>query len=140
MERYIGMKEYIVLTINLSSIILNYRVINSDEKKILNKNVSSNNSFYYTLNYYKRNYKKICKLLIKYNAGYIDTLIIKKLITFKYVVNIINNLRIEYLKLDIPSTLSLEDYELFLSIKSLKQIDCYFMPNFIKKKFVDKGV
>jgi len=134
------MKEYIVLTINSSTIKYDYRIINSEEKQLLNKNTASNNTFYYTLNYFKRNYKKICKLLVKYNDGYLDTLIIRKLVTFKYACYIINILRIQYLKLDIPSTISLLDYEMFLSINSIKQIDCYFMPDFIKKQFESKGV
>lgn len=134
------MKEYIVITIIGSTIKYDYRTINSEEKKLLNKNIFNNNSYYYTLNYFKRNNGKICNLLIKYNDGYLDTLIIKKMVTFKYVCYLIEGLRIQYLKLDIPSTMSLEDYEMFLEIKSIKQIDCYFMPNFIKKKFVDKGV
>lgn len=134
------MKEYIVLTINASTIKYDFRVINSDEKKLLNKNTSNNNSYFYTLNYFKRNYNKICNLLVKYNNGFLDTLIIKRLVTFKYACYIIMSLRIEYLKLDIPSTMSLDDYEMFLSCKSIRQIDCYFMPNFIKKKFEENGV
>ena len=133
------MKKYIVLTINNSTIYYDYRLIRKEEKKLVNKNSISNNQFFYSLNYYKRNIKKICNI-IKNNEIYFDTITIKKLVTFEYIYDLIKILDLQYLKLDIPSTLALNDYELFLSIDSIKQIDCYFMPEFIKKKFISKGV
>ena len=64
-----------------------------------------------------------------------DLYSVKRLITFKYIRDIMFDLRIENLKLDFRSTISLEDYELFLGLDSLNRIDCYYMPKFIKEKF-----
>ncbi len=131
------MKKYIVLIINSSTIIYDYKCINNDEKKLVNTNKNINNTLYYTLNGLKHNFNKLIKLLDDY---FLDTITVKKLVSFKYIQALILKLDIQYLKLDIPSTLSLEDYELFLSIKTLKQIDCYFMPQFIRDKFYSKGI
>ncbi len=133
------MKKYIVLTIINSSIVYDFREITPDEKKLVNKNVINNNSLFYTLKYYKKHIDKIC-LLLKKQTIRIETIIIKKLVTFKYVALMMLYLEIKYLKLDIPSTVALEDYELFLGINSLQLIDCYYMPKFILQKFEKKGV
>lgn len=133
------MKKYIVLTIINSSIVYSFREITGDEKKFVNKNTINNSSLFYTLNYFKKNVFKISNL-IKKQSFKIDMLIIKQLVTFEYVVNFMKGFDINYLKLDYPSTIGLEDYKLFLSIKSLKLIDCYYMPKFMIDKFVSMGV
>ncbi len=133
------MKKYIVLTINGSTLIYDFRELNSDEKKLVNKNVISNNTLFYTLNYLKKNIDDIVSILAR-NNNYYDSMTVKKLVTFRFVVYIMQKLRIQFLKLDFPSTLSLEDYELFREVGTLKQIDCYYMPSFIEKKFEEKNV
>ncbi len=133
------MKKYIVLTINGSTLSYDYRELSGDEKKLVNKNVISNNTLFYTIKYLKNNIDSILSILI-YNNNYYDSVIVKKLVTFKYVVYIMQKLRIQFLKLDFASTLSLDDYELFREVNTLKQIDCYYMPSFIEKKFTEKNV
>ena len=51
-----------------------------------------------------------------------------------------NDLKIKNLRLDFASTIGLNDYEMFLEVDSLKQIDCYYMPKFIIDKFENKNV
>ena len=133
------MKKHIVITIVDSSIIYDFREINNDEKKYVNKNIANNNSLFYTLEYFKKHIDKIC-YLIKNQSLSIESLCIKKLVTFKYVILLMDFFEISYLKLDMPSTLALEDYEMFLNVKSLKLIDCYYMPKFMLSKFEDNGV
>lgn len=133
------MKKNIVLTINGSTLIYDFKELNGDEKKYVNKNVISNNTLFYTINYFKKNLDNIIPILIS-NNNYYDSLTVKNLVTFSYVAYIMQRLRIQYLKLDFPSTLALDDYELFRGVESLKQIDCYYMPSFIEKKFEDKNV
>ena len=62
------------------------------------------------------------------------------MITFKYSIYLLMELTIKKLRLDFASTISLEDYEMFLEIDSLEEIDCYYMPKFIVDKFNNKGV
>ncbi len=133
------MKEYIVLTINGSTLIYDFKEISDGDKKLANKNVIINNTLYYTLKYFKKNIDNIVNVLKK-NNGYYDSVTVRKLVTFKYVARIMNLLRIQFLKLDFASTLSLDDYELFLKVDTLKQIDCYYMPSFTVKKFNEKNI
>ena len=69
--------------------------------------------------YYKKNYSKIIELLKNKN---IEILTIKRLITFKYSIYLLKELTIKKLRLDFASTISLEDYEMFLEIDSLEEI------------------
>ena len=131
------MKEYIVLTINSNTLFFNFKTINKEESKHINSLEFYNGSLYYTLKYYKKNYNKILSLLKDKN---INTLTIKRLITFKYSIYILNELKIETLRLDFPSTVGLDDYEMFLDVLCIKQIDCYYMPKFIKDKFEKRKV
>ena len=131
------MKEYIVLTINSNTLFFNFKTINKEESKHINSLEFYNGSLYYTLKYYKKNYNKILSLLKDKN---INTLTIKRLITFKYSIYILNELKIETLRLDFPSTVGLDDYEMFLDVLCIKQIDCYYMPRFIKDKFEKRKV
>ena len=55
----------------------------------------------------------------------LEILTIKRLITFKYSIYLLNELNIKRLRLDFASTVSLQDYEMFLEVGSLKEIDCY---------------
>lgn len=126
------MKEYIVLTISNNILYFNFKTINNDESKHINSLEFYNASLFLTLKYYKKNYSKIIKL---FKDKGIDTLTIKRLITFKYSVYLLNLLKIERLRLDFASTISLNDYEMFLEVPSLKYIDCYYMPRFIADKF-----
>lgn len=126
------MKEYIVLTISNNILYFNFKTINNDESKHINSLEFYNASLFLTLKYYKKNYSKIIKL---FKDKGIDTLTIKRLITFKYSVYLLKELKIERLRLDFASTISLNDYEMFLEVPSLKYIDCYYMPRFIIDKF-----
>lgn len=131
------MKEYIVLTIGDNTLFFNFRTINEEENKFVNRLEFYNASLFFSLKYYKKNYSKIIELLKNKN---IEILTIKRLITFKYSIYLLKELTIKKLRLDFASTISLEDYEMFLEIDSLEEIDCYYMPKFIVDKFNNKGV
>lgn len=131
------MKEYIVLTISNNTLFFNFKTIDKEDTKYINSLEFYNASLFLTLKYYKKNYSKILKLFENTN---IDTLTIKRLITFKYSIYILNDLKIKNLRLDFASTIGLNDYEMFLEVDSLKQIDCYYMPRFIIDKFENKNV
>lgn len=131
------MKEYIVLTISNNTLFFNFKTIDKEDTKHINSLEFYNASLFLTLKYYKKNYNKILELFENTN---IDTLTIKRLITFKYSIYILNDLKIKNLRLDFASTIGLNDYEMFLEVDSLKQIDCYYMPRFIIDKFENKNV
>lgn len=131
------MKEYIVLTIDKDTLFFNFRTIKDEENKFINRLEFYNASLYFSLKYYKKNYSEIIKLLKDKNT---EVLTIKRLITFKYSVYLLTGLNIKKLRLDFPSTVSLQDYEMFLEVDTLKEIDCYYMPKFIVNKFNKKGV
>ena len=132
------MKENIVLTIDNNFITFDYKTISKEEKAFLNKDSLMKNSLYYGKKYYKKNIKKICNILkTNYN---IDTIIINKLITFSYTIELINNLQIKNLFLNFSSTIDISDYELFLNCSSLKTVNCYFMSSDYIKKFNQKGI
>ena len=128
------MKEYLIISIKDNVLTYDYRNIDESLNKYINKNEFINNTLYFSMKYYSNNYEKVIDL-IKRNYSGIDTMNVRHLVTFKYVVIMMIRLKMSYLKLDIPSTISLSDYELFLTVNTLKQIDCYFMPIFIKEKF-----
>ncbi len=129
------MKEYITLKLDNDMIVFNYETISNEVIKLVDKNSFFEDTLFYTLKYFKKNINNICKQFTN-----IKTMYVKRLVTFKYVKDMMNVLKIENLKLDFRSTISLNDYELFLELDSLKQIDCYYMPKFIKNKFESKGV
>ena len=133
------MKEYLIISIKDNVLTYDYRNIDESLNKYINKNEFINNTLYFSMKYYSNNYEKVIDL-IKRNYSGIDTMNVRHLVTFKYVVIMMIRLKMSYLKLDIPSTISLSDYELFLTVNTLKQIDCYFMPIFIKEKFNNKNV
>ena len=134
------MKEYVVLTIENNTIVFDYRTVLDEEKVFVNKNSFYKDSLYYALKYYKKHEKKIVQLLIeKYNNS-ISIMKVKRLVTFKYPAYIIEILKIENLVLDFLSTLSLQDYKLFLESKVIKNIYCYYIPKGIKSEFIKKGV
>ena len=133
------MKEYLIISIKDNVLTYDFKSIDESLSKFVNKNEFNDNTLYYSMRYYSNNYEKIINK-IKENYNNLDTMNVRRLVTFKYVVIMMIRLKMKYLKLDIPSTIGLNDYELFLTVNTLKQIDCYFMPSFIKDKFNDKGV
>ena len=133
------MKEYIVITLLENTLILNYRLIKPEENVFVNKNSVYKDSFYYTLKYFRSNTKTIINTVI--NSGMkINNIKIMRLLTFKYVIPIIEKLNIENLVLDFLSTIDIDDYNLFMNCKSIKNIYCYYMPLSIRRKFNDNGV
>ena len=135
------MKEGIILTIDNNSIIIDFRIINKDEKIFVNKNNIYKNSFYYTFKYYKKHINKIISnIKDKYPNQLLNTLRLDKILTFKYCVPIINYFKIENLVLNFLSTIDLEDYDLFLKLDSIKNIYCYYMPSGVVNKFKSKNV
>ena len=135
------MKEYIVLTISDNTIVFNYRQVNEEEKVFINKNSIYKDSLFYTLKFFKNNTKKICNFIhTKCSNNVLNTIKIMRLVTFKYVIPIINEFNMESLVLDFSSTLDLRDYDLFLNCKTIKNIYCYYMPSSVKEKFKNKGV
>ena len=133
------MKKYVVITIEANVLVFNYRSINSEEKSFVNKNKFEKDSLFYDLNYYKRKNKKIINL-IKSKYSSINLIKVKCLVTFKYIAQIINELKLQCLILDFSSTLDLLDYELFLQCSSLKEIYCYFMSSDFVYKFKEKNI
>ena len=127
------MKEYIVLTIDDSDLIFDYRTLNDEEAMFINKNNVFKGSLFYTLKYYKKHINSICKIIKKDNKTY-NNLMVLKLITFKYAAKLIDELEINSLNLCFSSTVSIEDYNLFLTLKSLKKIYCLFVEKNIKKR------
>ncbi len=132
------MKEYIVLTILNNTLIFNYRTINDDESVFINKNSLYKDSLYYTLNKYKKNYKNILETIKNINND-INNIKIVRLMTFKYIIPYINDLNIENVILEFNSSISISDYNLFLST-NIKNIYCYYMPSSILNKFEDKKI
>ena len=110
------MKEYIVLTIDDSDLIFDYRTLNDEEAMVINKNNVFKGSLFYTLKYYKKHINSICKIIKKDNKTY-NNLMVLKLITFKYAAKLIDELEINSLNLCFSSTVSIKDYKLFLTIK-----------------------
>lgn len=133
------MKEYIVLTIDDTDLIFDYRTLNDEEAMFINKNNIFKGSLFYTLKYYKKHINSICKLIKKDNKTF-NNLMVLKLITFKYAAKLIDELEITTLNLCFSSTVSIEDYNLFLTLKSLKRIYCFYMAENIKKEFDRQGI
>ena len=125
------MKEYIVLTINENNLIFNYRRINNEEKKYLDKEAIYKDSFYYTIKYFKKHTMNILTRISSYN---IEKLTIDCLIAFKLAAVIVKALDIKHVNFNFKSSIALEDYKLFLSL-CIHTIDCYYMPNLIKRQF-----
>ena len=105
------MKEYVVITILGNTLVFNYRTILSEEKVFVNKSNLYKDSFYYTLRYYKSHVKSIISKLKE--SKNLNTLKIARLITFKYVINLIKELNLYNIVLGFSSTLDLDDYKLF---------------------------
>jgi len=132
------MKEYIVMKIKNDSLIFDYKRITIEQRSKVNKNVFYNNTLLYTKKYFEKNIEKISKMILSYYK--IKWFMTNKLIPIYYIVDIMNNMEISYLKLVKKTTLSKEDYNKLLEIKKLKYISVYYMPDFIKKKFEDKNI
>lgn len=133
------MKEYIVLKIENNTLYFDFRTISKEETFFLNKNSFNIDTLYYDLKYYKKNINKIiCVLKKKYDN--ILEIKINRLITFKYVFELINEFKIQILTLNFLSTIDVIDYELFLECNSLKIINCYFMSSDYKNRFKEKGI
>ena len=118
------MKEYISLKIELNVLIFDYKTITKEEKTLVNKNSFIEDSLLYDFKYFKKHINKIVELI---KRDYPDTNLIKvkRLVTFKYVADIINLLNIQCLILDFFSTIAMSDYELFLSC--LLMLSIYLM-------------
>ena len=135
------MKECIVISLEGTALVFNYRTISADEEKFVNNNSFYKDSLFYTLKYYKNNKKKVYDTIeVNTNNLYVSTMRISRLVTFKYDVMLFEGLNLSSLILDFSSTIDMEDYELFLTSESLKNIDCYFMPSTYVTKFTQKGV
>ncbi len=128
------MKEYIVLKIENNTLYFDFKIISKDERFFVNKNNFNSDTLYYDLKYYKKNISKII-ILLKKKEQTITTLKINRLITFKYIIELINQLNIQILTLNFLSTIDMSDYELFLDCKTLRVINCYFMPSSYKEMF-----
>ena len=111
------MKEYVVLTLLSNTIVFNYRTIIDEESVFVNKNSYYKDSLYYDLKYYKRHANKIIDM---FRDKQINTIKIMKLVTFKYPIEIIRKLNIENVVLEFSSTIDLNDYNLFIESKSIK--------------------
>ena len=134
------MKEYVVLNIVDNTIIFDYRTILEEEKVFVNKNSFYKDSLYYALKYYKRHEKRILQMILEKYNNTINIIKIKRLVSFKYVYTIIEKLKVENLVLDFLSTISLDDYKLFLNSNSVKNIYCYYMPKGVRNSFSARGV
>ncbi|MBR4178600.1 MAG: class B sortase [Bacilli bacterium] len=134
------MKEYIVLSVNDNTIVLDYRNVSDEEKVFVNKNRFYKGFLFYTLKYFKNNCSNIYEVLNTNKTVDYVNLKIKRLVTFKYVIPMINGFKLSNIILDFCSTLDLKDYDLFLNCKTIKNIYCYYMPVSVQDKFKAKGV
>ena len=134
------MKEYIVLSISSNIIVLNYRNVSEEEKVFVNKNRFYKGFLFYTLKYFKNNYNKIHEVLDVNKTQEYTGLKIMRLVTFKYVIPIINKFKLSSLIMDFLSTIDLKDYDLFLNCKTLKNVYCYYMPVSVLEKFKKKDI
>ena len=133
------MKEYISLKIELNVLIFDYKTITKEQKTLVNKNSFIEDSLLYDFKYFKKNINKIIEL-IKRDFPDINLIKVKRLVTFKYVADIINLLNIQCLILDFFSTVAMSDYELFLSCECLREVRCYFMSYDVKHLFNEKNI
>ena len=133
------MKEYISLKIELNVLIFDYKTITKEQKTLVNKNSFIEDSLLYDFKYFKKNINKIVEL-IKRDFPDINLIKVKRLVTFKYVADIINLLNIQCLILDFFSTVAMSDYELFLSCECLREVRCYFMSSDVKHLFNEKNI
>lgn len=133
------MKEYISLKIELNVLIFDYKTITKEQKTLVNKNSFIEDSLLYDFKYFKKNINKIVEL-IKRDFPDVNLIKVKRLVTFKYVADIINLLNIQCLILDFFSTVAMSDYELFLSCECLREVRCYFMSSDVKHLFNEKNI
>ncbi len=133
------MKEYIVISVLNNNLVFNYRTISPEESVFANKNSLYRDSFFYTLKYYKSHVNLVADNIKKLNIPF-NTLKVMRLITFKYVIQLIETLHLENLVLDFLSTIDMNDYDLFLQSNTIKNIYCYYMPKSVQEKFRSKGV
>lgn len=131
------MREYIVLSYIKNSLTFDFRELKEDEKDELNKNVFYKDSLFYTLRYFKKHIDEIIDI---FKGMEIDWFIVMRIITFNFAVIIMNKLKLSKLRLLFNSTLSKEDYNTILKIKTLKKVDCYYMPDFIVKKYKEENI
>ncbi len=133
------MKEYVVIKFQLNVLVFNFRTIDKEEKSFVNSNNIFKDSLYYDLKYFKKNFEKIVGF-IKGKYPNINLVRVLRLVTFKYIANIINELNIQCLIFDFLSTIDATDYDLFLQCSSLKEIHCYFMSSDYIYKFKEKNI
>ena len=133
------LREYIVLTVDNNTLVFDYKTISEEELGFLNKNSFYKGSLFYDIKYYKKHKDRIIDTLKKIDSK-IDTLKVQRLVTFKYVFWLTEYLGIPNLKLNFLSTIDIEDYNMFLTSRSIKEIECYFMPSNIKQNFEDRGI
>ena len=134
------MKEYVILNVINNIIVFDYRTISEEEKVFVNKDSFYKDSLYYDLKHYKRHEKKILQMLVeKFNSS-INTMKIRRLVTFKYPYKIVNKLKIQNLVLDFLSTIDLQDYKMFLDASTLKNVYCYYMPKGMRNSYSAKGI
>lgn len=131
------MKEYVVIKYIDESLVFDYKAIKKDERDYVNTNNFYNDTLFYTLRYFKKNKKTIIK---KFNTHNINWMVVVRILTFNYVSFIMSELKISNLRLLFNSTLSIKDYDELLNVNTLKNIDCYYMPSFIVRKYNDSGV
>lgn len=133
------MKEYVVIKFELNVLVFDFRTIDKEEKSFVNSGNEYKDSLFYDLKYFKKNYEKIIEF-IKGKYTNINLVRVVRLVTFKYIANIVKSLNIECLIFDFLSTIDVEDYELFLQCSSLKEIHCYFMSSDFIYKFKEKNI
>lgn len=133
------MKEYISLKIELNVLVFDYKTITKEQKTLVNKNSFIEDSLLYDFKYFKKNINKIVEL-IKRDFPDVNLIKVKRLVTFKYVADIIKLLNIQCLILDFFSTVAMSDYELFLSCECLREVRCYFMSSDVMHLFNEKNI
>lgn len=133
------MKEYVIITIQLNTLVFNYASISKEMKSFVNSNKFNEDSLFYDLKYYRKHTNKIIDL-IKSKNNNIKLIKVKRLVTFKYISQLIDSFSMECFILDFFSTIDIEDYNLFLQCKSLKEIYCYFMSSDFVYKFKENNI
>lgn len=132
-------RKYIVLSIKEDYLIYEYKNINVD-RKYVNNHKLYNECFLYDLKYFKRNKYHIINNLKKSISDNIKTLVICSFENKEYIKFLMESLNLSILKNDFLYTLSIDDFDFIGNINGIKCTIVYYMPDFIKKIFVNRDI
>lgn len=123
--------KLISLTLNNSTVTI--EITNKFHNKDINNNVTNNNTLLYTIKFIKKNKEVIKEIL---GMKYIENYIYKDLESF-YILGDISTTSIT---IDTNESLTIRACNILTNIKSLKYLECYFMPNDYVHKLATNNV